>query len=72
MSADKPTPPRVVFRDLDKIAAGVYADRHGAMHIDMPELLAGRTGYADTSDNRAAVVEALRTLLPGTPIEDVE
>jgi len=44
---------------MKRIAAGVYDDGDGAMHLVLPELLDAH-GYADTPDNRATLIEAAR------------
>ena len=38
---------------------GVYADGQGGLHLVLDELLSGH-GYADTPDNRATLIAAVR------------
>jgi ribosomal protein S27AE len=42
---------------MKRLAAGVYDDEYGGLHLDVPELLAAH-GYADTPENRALLIAA--------------
>jgi len=44
---------------VKRIAAGVYDDGAGGMHLVLPELLDAH-GYADTPENRATLIDAAR------------
>lgn len=42
---------------LDRLAAGVYVDAAGTLHLSVPELLEHH-GYQDTPSNRETLVKA--------------
>jgi hypothetical protein len=47
-----------------RLAPGVYDDDRGGLHIDVAELLAAN-GYADTDQNRAMLIAAVREAFEG-------
>ncbi|HEY2300336.1 MAG TPA: hypothetical protein VGH66_00505 [Acidimicrobiales bacterium] len=55
-----------------RIAAGVYDDGLGGMHLDLAELL-DAAGYEDNEANREAVINAARDVFgPTGPVIVVE
>jgi hypothetical protein len=42
---------------VKRLMAGAYVDEHGALHLDVPELLR-ENGYADTPANRRMIAQA--------------
>jgi ribosomal protein S27AE len=47
------------FRNMTRLAPGVYDDGRGGLHLDIAELLAA-SGYADTPENRETLIAAAR------------
>lgn len=58
---------------MKRLAAGVYADDLGGLHLDMSEMLKAN-GYEDNAVNRRMLEDAARDLLgaEGVPVEVVE
>lgn len=62
-------------RGSTRIAPGIWADKNGALHFSVPELLA-LFGWEDTpatrDEVRAILHQIIREQFPGTPITDQE
>ena len=46
-------------RGATRLAPGVWVDRHGAMHVSVPELLQ-QFGWPDTPEYRQQVISVIR------------
>jgi hypothetical protein len=55
------------------LAAGVYADDTGALHLVVEDMLAA-SGYPDTPENRATLIDAARAVFggEGIPVYEVD
>jgi len=56
---------------MKRIQPGFYDDDRGGLHIDLTEVLEA-SGYANTPENRAVLIKALREVYPAGKITETD